>query len=650
MMILETSMKRLTSLCIPFLLIATFITAHADERSIAIRKKLAANSERRIALVIGNSSYQDAPLKNPVNDADVMTSVLKEAGFEVIVRKNADRRAMFSSIKEFGQKLRKNDVGLFYYAGHGLQVESSNYLLPVDLRGSDLQDADDLRRDALPLNELMERMRDAGTHNIVILDACRDNPFLAKLSRSASRGLAKVVTPANTSVLYSTDPGNTASDGSSGDNGVFTKSLAITIQKDGLELVDVMREVSVTVNRNTNGIQRPVFDGVLTSKFYFHPAESRSQQAVEQAATAITVDPKAVEFRYWESAERTNSISSYKSYLKKYPTGDFAELANEKLQVLEDSKIRKDESINNEIDRKAQEAAQKLLAKERAEQERRMHELESKRKVQEAAERELLVKERLAQDLHMRDLENERKTREESERKSQAKERAEQDRRMRELEAKFMQAEERARKMEEQAAIARQVQEASEKEHARQAVDKTSKTGQTQENSEQPMQVAMLSKSANANSVTPEKDLYKELLKSDLTISDTRSGLIWVRNGNISGDRINFDESSSFAKMMNNKKYAGYTDWRIPTIADYKTLYSTAKMIAIQQNKQPLAIIKEVFTNYQDWNYWVSTSSFSPRFGWRGAFSFDLEYGTSGENQKTDSLNIMLVRGAINEL
>ncbi|NJD90564.1 MAG: caspase family protein [Geobacter sp.] len=332
-------------------LTASILAWGAEDRSLTIRSKSAA-IERRVALVIGNSSYADAPLKNPVNDADAMVAALKETGFEVVVRKNADRRAMFTAIKEFGQKLKKSDIGLFYYAGHGVQIDSANYLLPTDLRNSDLQDSDDLRRDAVALNDLMERMRDAGTRNIVILDACRDNPFLAKLSRGGSRGLAKIVTAANTSILYSTDPGNTASDGASGDNGVFTKHLVSTIRKDGLELVDVMREVSLSVDRETAGAQRPVFDGVLSTKFFFRPQQEMVAKLVAPPPS-IGVDPKAIELRYWESAEQTRTISAYKKYLKKYPDGEFADMAIEKVQIMEAAEVKAKESVRSDVDQKA---------------------------------------------------------------------------------------------------------------------------------------------------------------------------------------------------------------------------------------------------------------------------------------------------------
>jgi hypothetical protein len=365
----EFFMVRAYCLLAVCLLSFSLVAAAAEDRSLAARSKPVAG-DRRIALIIGNSVYLDAPLKNPVNDADAMARVLRETGFDVTLIKNADRRRMFASIKEFGRKLKKSDVGLFYYAGHGVQVDSANYLLPVDLKGKDLQDSDDLRHNAFPLNELMDHMRDASTNNIIILDACRDNPFLAKLNRSASRGLAKITTPSSTSILYSTDPGNTASDGASGDNGVFTNRLVESIMKDGLELVDVMREVAVNVSRDTNGAQRPVFDGVLSSRFYFHAPEAGVRQtAPEPVASAITVDRQVMELRYWESTEKSGTPSAYQFYLKKFPSGDFADLARDRLEQMTAQKSRDNTRAERErlagergeIERKAKEAREQPL-------------------------------------------------------------------------------------------------------------------------------------------------------------------------------------------------------------------------------------------------------------------------------------------------
>ncbi|MEI7816686.1 MAG: caspase family protein [Desulfuromonadales bacterium] len=481
------------------LLSCCLVASAAEDRSLVVYKKNV-STERRLALVIGNSSYTDAPLKNPVNDADVMVKALKETGFDVVVRKNADRRAMFSAIKEFGQKLKKSDVGLFYYAGHGVQVDSSNYLLPVDLRNSELQDAEDLRRDALPLNELMERMRDAGTNNIVILDACRDNPFMTKFSRSASRGLAKVVTPSSTSILYSTDPGNTASDGASGDNGVFTKRLVEAIQKEGVELVDVMRDVSSAVSRDTNGSQRPVFDGVMGTKFYFRAMETPPPPVPAQ----ISVDTRVVDLRYWESAEKTNSISALRSYLKKFPTGDFADIALEKIQLLEQAKTQSDSAAKADLERR----------------------------VLEAAEQSRL-----------------------------AKERTEQDRRLQEMEAKIQQSEVRSRQAEERAAKASQAA----------ALEANLKQVQPER-----QQVTMLPKDAQYKTITATKELGKLFTATELTMLDNKTGLMWVRNGGLTG-KIAINTARQFLDKINMKMYGGFDDWRLPTKKELETLVKYAK-------------------------------------------------------------------------
>lgn len=315
---------KLIFLVVIFILPTAVVRADNDRR-ISVRKQDNGSAERRVALIIGNGKYADAPLRNPVNDADTMERTLRETGFEVIVRKNASRKEMFSAIKEFGQKLQKSDVGLFYYAGHGVQVDRANYLLPVDLVAGELKDADDLRRDALPLNEIMDKMRNAGTRNIVILDACRDNPFLVG-SRGGPRGLAQISTPAETTILYATDPGTTASDSSGGDNGAFTRRLVEFLGKDGVELVDVMREVSLSVSRDTGGAQKPVFDGVMNVKFYFH--SPRKVLTAEETSTVVTADPGLRELRMWEGAQKANSPMAYREYLKRYPNGEYAGMAN----------------------------------------------------------------------------------------------------------------------------------------------------------------------------------------------------------------------------------------------------------------------------------------------------------------------------------
>lgn len=317
--------------------------------------------ERRVALIIGNAAYQDASarLQNPVNDARSMEEILQKSGFEVITRTNTDRRTLYAAVKEFGQKLKKSDVGLFYYAGHGVQIESANYLLPVDLKLGELNDGDDLRRDAYPLAELLDRMREANTRNIVILDACRDNPFSAKGGRSSSRGLAKIATPPETAILYATDFGNTAGDGAGSDNGIFTRNLVQAIG-NGLELVDLMRNVQSGVRKDTGGRQSPIFDGLLSVSFYFTAPVTVQQPAASHAADA--------EREAWGIIKDSNDPADFRSFMKEFPNGSFAGTARLKLGQLEkkqttDNAVTKAErdrltSDQAEADRKVSEQVQ----------------------------------------------------------------------------------------------------------------------------------------------------------------------------------------------------------------------------------------------------------------------------------------------------
>ena len=173
-------------------------------------------------MVIGNAAYESAgKLVNPVNDADAMERSLKNLGFDVIALKNAGQRDMERAISKFGKKLRKGGVGLFFYAGHGIQVGGENYMLPVDANPTV---EDDLRYEAVPLGRLLNQMADAENGmNLVILDACRNNPF-ARSFRSASKGLAQVTAPTGTFISYATAPGSVAADVTDG-NGLYTSKL-----------------------------------------------------------------------------------------------------------------------------------------------------------------------------------------------------------------------------------------------------------------------------------------------------------------------------------------------------------------------------------------------------------------------------------------
>jgi uncharacterized caspase-like protein len=238
---------------------------------------LPAAAEKRVALVVGNSNYTEVgSLPNPVNDANLISSALKAAGFEVILGANVDKREFDQKIRNFAALLENADVAIFFYAGHGLQVAGRNYLIPVDAH---LQGERDLDFDAVNLDFILKQMelgREDKT-NIVFLDACRDNPFTRNLARSMGtrsvnigKGLAQVETGVGTFIAYSTQPGNVAVDGT-GTNSPFTTALGKHVREPGRDLTSVMIEVRKDVLAATNGKQVPWDHSALTGEFYFQP-------------------------------------------------------------------------------------------------------------------------------------------------------------------------------------------------------------------------------------------------------------------------------------------------------------------------------------------------------------------------------------------
>jgi formylglycine-generating enzyme required for sulfatase activity len=233
----------------------------------------------RVALVVGNAQYPYRPLKNPVNDAELMRATLTGIGFEVIVLRNADRRTMLSGLRDFENKARSAEVALFYFAGHGAQVGGSNYLLPV---GSQIQTETDVPDEAIEAASVLRRLEDARAKvALVILDACRDNPFTGA-SRSASRGLARMSVPTGTIVAYATAPGSTAADGA-GNNGVYTQQLARHLKEPNLELRDVFDRTAQEVERLTGGKQKPHEEIGLRGRFVL--VETRASGAASANAS-----------------------------------------------------------------------------------------------------------------------------------------------------------------------------------------------------------------------------------------------------------------------------------------------------------------------------------------------------------------------------
>ena len=231
---------------------------------IKIVKTLA--DSRRIALIIGNGKYNNAPLANPENDAVAISHVLRKVGFEVETVIDANHKQMIKAIKKFGIKLRQGGTGLFYYAGHGVQLNGQNYLLPVD---SIIDSEVDVEFESVPLARILNEMGEARNGaNIVILDACRNNPYKRSF-RSVSRGLSRAEGPVGTIIAYATSPGSIAADGD-GKNGLYTTHLLREIQQPGKPIEFVFKDVAASVKAATNGKQIPWYAaGSFTGEFSF---------------------------------------------------------------------------------------------------------------------------------------------------------------------------------------------------------------------------------------------------------------------------------------------------------------------------------------------------------------------------------------------
>lgn len=225
------------------------------------------SSRKRTALIIGNAAYTHNPLKNPENDARDLARLLSKQGFKVLLRLNSDQQAMETSIREFSQELKHGGIGLFYYAGHGVQIDGANYLIPVS---SDFESEADAKYGSVNVNMVLDEMGMARNGlNMVILDACRDNPFPKSWTRSATRGLTRVTdSPQGTFIAYSTEPGNVSLDGS-GRNGLFTKHLLKAIQQPGRQLELVFKDVLIGVKNESRGKQVPWSSSSFHGDFVF---------------------------------------------------------------------------------------------------------------------------------------------------------------------------------------------------------------------------------------------------------------------------------------------------------------------------------------------------------------------------------------------
>ena len=279
-------------------------------------------AERR-ALVIGNGSYRFAPLKNPANDVRALSEELKRLGFDVTAAFDLPRKEMTAAIGAYAESLaRTRAVGLFYFAGHGLQLAWRNYLVPVDAAIARQADIPSM---CVDVNAVIEGIgRAANPMNVVILDACRENPFAREVPLE-QKGLSQVDAPPGTLLAYATSPGNLASDGD-GANGLYTEQLLREMKVPEAKIEDVFKRVRLAVRRRSNGRQIPWESTSLEQDFWFIPPKELRAQS-ERDAERVFKEEAVL----WEKARLASTPGPLEDYLRRYPSGRFAEIAQAQL-------------------------------------------------------------------------------------------------------------------------------------------------------------------------------------------------------------------------------------------------------------------------------------------------------------------------------
>ncbi|GJE60430.1 caspase family protein [Methylobacterium trifolii] len=353
-----------------------------------------AAAERRVALVIGNGAYQNVPtLDNPLTDSKAVAAALKRIGFDVVEGYDLKLDGMRSLVGEYAAKLDGAKVAFVYYAGHGVAVAGENYLLPTD---TVLKSEADLDFRTMNINLVLRQMQREDRVNLVILDACRDNPFAKELARSirtrsasVGAGLSEITvnSAAGTMIAFATDPGKTALDGGAGQNSPFTTALLKHMESPGVSISTVMDRVREDVWRSTGEKQRPWVNTSIIGEFYLNPALAPTVKvaaidslgALPATTPAALSSPQSLEMRLWESAERSGQPEDYKAYLEAHPNGYFAQIARNRIARAAVAPAGR--SVPSETDLKGEagsatsEAALNLSAKDRAETQQRLRAL-----------------------------------------------------------------------------------------------------------------------------------------------------------------------------------------------------------------------------------------------------------------------------------
>jgi formylglycine-generating enzyme required for sulfatase activity len=296
-------------------------------------------AEKRVALIVGNSAYKNVtPLDNPAHDARLMAETLRTLGFALVggdAQLDLDKARFDDAVQSFGNQLQGAEVGLFYYAGHGLQVRGTNYLVPVGANPTKEADVDFQMLDS---NLVLRQMESAGTKlNIVILDACRNNPFGGRSLRGTESGLAQIRAPEGTLISFATQPGNVAQDGTAG-NSPYTRALAQTLRRPGFDIFEAFNEVGLAVMQATGNSQQPwVSSSPIRGKFYFAGLGS-AQPPSAAAALPAAATPKPDEV-FWQTIKDENSVLLLDEFLKKYPSSSRALDARVRLDEIKKKQV-----------------------------------------------------------------------------------------------------------------------------------------------------------------------------------------------------------------------------------------------------------------------------------------------------------------------
>jgi hypothetical protein len=372
----------------------SFCLADDEEKPKAIRRGSAEASgsirdQRRVALVIGNSKYEVGPLKNPAHDAEDTSDALRRLGFAVDTKMNVNQREMEEAVNEFVQKIQNGDVALFYFSGHGVQVRGENYLIPI---GASIGSEPDVRYKTVNAGLILAKMEDSRNRaNIVILDACRNNPFKG-LFRSPSMGLSKMDAPKGTFIAYATSPDSVAADGA-GRNSPYTKHLveALTVKDIPIELT--FKQVGRAVNQETAGQQTPWTSSSLMDDFYFNPSSptfslgkpsdggrTENEQQITKPGGAETAESLEMERLEKAKREQEQEISRLREA--------------ERVAALEKQKLEK-----QKLERELREREQELA---KLKEERRLSALEKERIERETRERETGMRQHQLQEQQLR--------------------------------------------------------------------------------------------------------------------------------------------------------------------------------------------------------------------------------------------------------